>query len=91
MQRRATERASERELFLSLKRRRKCRQECDRRQSIFISFGSIFSIVFSLVPLAACSMAALVLPSGWTDAKYGLLVFAFVGELVQGEESEMSR
>ena len=36
-------------------------------------------------------MAALVLPSGWTDAKYGLLVFAFVGELVQGEESEMSR
>jgi hypothetical protein len=33
-------------------------------------------------------MAALVLPSGWTDAKYGLLAFAFVGELVQGEEGE---
>ena len=33
-------------------------------------------------------MAALVLPAGWTDAKYGLLAFAFVGELVQGEEQE---
>lgn len=33
-------------------------------------------------------MAALVLPAGWTDAKYGLLAFAFVGELVQGEEEQ---
>ena len=36
-------------------------------------------------------MAALVLPSGWTDAKYGLLAFAFVGELVQGDGGEKKK
>ena len=59
------------------------------------SFFFFFFFLFPFFPFfsasAASSMAALVLPSGWTDAKYGLLAFAFVGELVQGDGGEKKK